>query len=641
MKKRILSMIIVVVLCMNLLVATVFADEVENNSVYELWVGSVQVTDENANDVLGDGTVSYDADTNTLTLNNANITSETEYKEGRMAGIYSKEELSILLKGEENVVTALGTTKYSRGIYVDGSLYISGSGTLKVNAGAVTSEQNDADSVGIFTTGQLSISEVYVLANGGRAIATDEYAAYSNGVYTDGGIDISFGGGLIATGNEAYGLYAYSTGIDAYGNEENYINISVYDGYLEAVGGQVKGVTKAGSNGVFMEDGGLYVYDKSAMVVLKSSLAEVTSTVETDNPFAFSNGIYVYAGDVSIDAGNATFSSGDYKGIAGESHTICVESRKDLDENGEIIGSSGGWVNINCDDVTVSKHSPALVGTSVNIISGNGYAIYADMGIEISKKLQITTPSGGKIEGIGGVSEPQNYVEPEYWTVVDNEGNIAKSISIKPLSYKVSINGLVYNLAANVPAGKSLNDTYCEMFEIEDFSEVIEREREGYTLDGWYTDENCTDGNEYDFNSLVTADITIYAKWVANVVEEPQYVPVVEKTEGGEATVSVESAKAGTTVVIAIKPNDGMEVDIISVSDKNGVLVPTIKNSDGTYSFVQPEGDVNIKVTYKTKTESITPETGDNNNMVFWLILLCISGSLLFFRTDYNSKKND
>lgn len=46
---------------------------------YELWVGGVQVTDDNMDDVLGtadgDGaTVSYDPDTNTLTLDNANIT---------------------------------------------------------------------------------------------------------------------------------------------------------------------------------------------------------------------------------------------------------------------------------------------------------------------------------------------------------------------------------------------------------------------------------------------------------------------------------------------------------------------------------------------------------------------------------------
>ena len=37
---------------------------------------------------------------------------------------------------------------------------------------------------------------------------------------------------------------------------------------------------------------------------------------------------------------------------------------------------------------------------------------------------------------------------------------------------------------------------------------------EGYTFAGWYTDENCT--TAYDFDTAVTADITLYAKWTAN-----------------------------------------------------------------------------------------------------------------------------
>lgn len=40
--------------------------------------------------------------------------------------------------------------------------------------------------------------------------------------------------------------------------------------------------------------------------------------------------------------------------------------------------------------------------------------------------------------------------------------------------------------------------------------------REGYTFAGWYTDEACTE--EYKFDAAVTADMTLYAKWVKNAV---------------------------------------------------------------------------------------------------------------------------
>ena len=40
--------------------------------------------------------------------------------------------------------------------------------------------------------------------------------------------------------------------------------------------------------------------------------------------------------------------------------------------------------------------------------------------------------------------------------------------------------------------------------------------RDGYTFDGWYTDETCTQA--YDFSMPVTADLTLYAKWTKNAV---------------------------------------------------------------------------------------------------------------------------
>lgn len=40
--------------------------------------------------------------------------------------------------------------------------------------------------------------------------------------------------------------------------------------------------------------------------------------------------------------------------------------------------------------------------------------------------------------------------------------------------------------------------------------------REGYTFAGWYTDAACT--KAYDFSVAVTADMTLYAKWIKNAV---------------------------------------------------------------------------------------------------------------------------
>jgi len=49
---------------------------------YDLYIGSTQVTDANAGDILGDGTASYDAATKTLTLNGVQIGADNYYAEG-------------------------------------------------------------------------------------------------------------------------------------------------------------------------------------------------------------------------------------------------------------------------------------------------------------------------------------------------------------------------------------------------------------------------------------------------------------------------------------------------------------------------------------------------------------------------------
>ncbi len=45
-------------------------------------------------------------------------------------------------------------------------------------------------------------------------------------------------------------------------------------------------------------------------------------------------------------------------------------------------------------------------------------------------------------------------------------------------------------------------------------SEPTNPERDGFKFAGWYTVEECTLGFEYDFDSKVTDNITLYAKWV-------------------------------------------------------------------------------------------------------------------------------
>lgn len=50
-----------------------------------------------------------------------------------------------------------------------------------------------------------------------------------------------------------------------------------------------------------------------------------------------------------------------------------------------------------------------------------------------------------------------------------------------------------------------------------DTAEMVTPTRTGYTFEGWYTDEGLT--QKFDFTTRVNADITLYAKWTANMVK--------------------------------------------------------------------------------------------------------------------------
>ncbi|MCR4963723.1 MAG: InlB B-repeat-containing protein, partial [Firmicutes bacterium] len=53
--------------------------------------------------------------------------------------------------------------------------------------------------------------------------------------------------------------------------------------------------------------------------------------------------------------------------------------------------------------------------------------------------------------------------------------------------------------------------------------------RLGYSFGGWYTNEACTDGNEFTFGGTLDGPLTLYAKWIAN--DEADYTILIWKQD--------------------------------------------------------------------------------------------------------------
>lgn len=121
---RTLATLLSVMLMVGLLPTTVFAAE-----NYNIIVSGTQLTSDNASDVLGDGTVSYDHETKTLTLDNADL----------KGGILISQEnaVNISIQGENKITSdnyGIAKNAYPTDSTTPGGLCVSGPGSLVVTA---------------------------------------------------------------------------------------------------------------------------------------------------------------------------------------------------------------------------------------------------------------------------------------------------------------------------------------------------------------------------------------------------------------------------------------------------------------------------------------------------------------------------
>lgn len=217
---------------------------------YDIWVCGTKVTSENRS---GNGW-SYEPETNTLTLNNFNrsyMPTESD------AAIYSRQKLNLFLKNTNKVENNSQDRKQQMGILVQGTLTISGEGSLEVQG------ESDASCYGIDVSGKLVI-------NGGSIVAIGKNSGAGAGISATGDITIN-GGSVSATGNKGIfcgGTYEQNGGdVMTISNSDNTYGTGLYakkaititSGKLSAIGSQNENSKKSCGiecDGIYTQTGG-------------------------------------------------------------------------------------------------------------------------------------------------------------------------------------------------------------------------------------------------------------------------------------------------------------------------------------------------------------------------------------------------
>ncbi|WP_243264087.1 InlB B-repeat-containing protein, partial [Flavonifractor plautii] len=121
--------------------------------------------------------------------------------------------------------------------------------------------------------------------------------------------------------------------------------------------------------------------------------------------------------------------------------------------------------------------------------------------------------------------------------------------------------------------------------------------RSGYTFEGWY-DGSSRMSSPYK----VMKDVILTAEWDYNGSSSSsgstRYTVSVEDTDNGSVEVSPTRASKGSTVTVTVKPDEGYELDELTVTDKNGDSVKLTDKGDGKYTFKMPASKVTVEAVF-------------------------------------------
>ena len=114
----------------------------------------------------------------------------------------------------------------------------------------------------------------------------------------------------------------------------------------------------------------------------------------------------------------------------------------------------------------------------------------------------------------------------------------------------------------------------------------------------------------------VTKDCTVHATFSKNSSSggssssSTRYTVSVEDTDNGSVKVSPTRASRGTTVTITVKPDEGYELDKLTVTGKDGDSIKLTDKGDGKYTFKMPASKVEVEAVFTAiETEPEQPES--------------------------------
>ncbi len=392
---------------------------------YPLTVNGIQVTEDNAGDVLGDGTVSYDAVGKTLILNGATITTS---ERDTYPGIDCKEDLTIILQGQNKI--EMGAASMSNGITAEKNLTIKGEGSLDI-----ISPGNS-----IWCKDILTIDGAELTADS-RTSTTDAASVEGdNGIVVRNGADVE----AMASG-EGAGLYVTNyNAVEEIEITDSMVTVTsdygdgiITDDDITITNSTVKVTT--GWNGIYSFVGDISISEKSTVTVdteesgvwakegdVSISESEFTGTTTYPSIRADKKNVYITGGTVTASAADdyAIFAYGEAK-ISGGT-VLDITGSKGIGAEPVSLENVKGSINIKGADQTCIYSWSDISFTDCDELS-----LHGDLAVNAEKDITINTSN---LEIFGDeplyadndltITDSQITVEAERHPIMANDGTL-------------------------------------------------------------------------------------------------------------------------------------------------------------------------------------------------------------------------
>ena len=580
MRKKIVSLCMALALCLGLLPVTALAVAPIGQVLY---VGGVQIsstgywTTDSAGTVTaftGEGTpadnfIYYDASRNTLTLHNATIRMSVSIDTntllaGAAIGVLNQygdgnAELTITLEGT-NTIAGVG-----KGIYVLAFSNSTGDASL-----TITSESGGSLDASASQTG------IWVQSNGNNAALCVENAevtaspdgAVKNGVLVQAkdGSDVSLtvnGGSLTAS-----------------------VNANIWFQFGSGVSGSGTPTVTVSNNAIVRANGG--IANNSSSPILYETGSDSTGGIVFDGNTGTVYGAVTLQEDLEIGEGESL--------NIPDGSSLNISDGKTLTVNGgELTGDVTGTVIYKVTGVSLDK-------TSLTLDVGKSDTLTATVEPEKATNKNVTWESSNT-----SVATVENGVVT---AVGAGSTTIKATVDGKSAECSVTVN------AATVPVtGVSLNKNTLELYtgKRETLIATVEPSDATNPAVNWSSDKPevaTVEGGTVTAKAAGTATITVTTvdggfTAICTVTVRPDIPPAnpnyritVEATQGGTVTADPTAAKAGATVTLTPVPDRGYQVGTVAVTDRFGEAVAVTEQADGTYTFVMPNGQVTVTVTF-------------------------------------------